>query len=40
MPVQLVTQGQRRLPMKCRAFMDFVMPRLRERLDAARVDAF
>jgi DNA-binding transcriptional LysR family regulator len=31
-PVQLVTQGQRRLPMKCRAFIEFALPRLHQRV--------
>ena len=39
MPVQLVTQGQGRLPMKCRAFIGFAMPRLRERLARGLVGA-
>lgn len=33
MPVSLVYPSQVRLPMKCRAFIDFVAPRLRQRLD-------
>lgn len=32
MPLNLVLQGQGRLPMKCRAFVDFAAPRLSERL--------
>lgn len=36
LPVHLVYHGQRRLPLKLRAFIDFVTPRLRNRLaDAA-----
>ena len=31
-PVSLVYPGQGRLPMKCRAFLDYAAPRLRERL--------
>jgi DNA-binding transcriptional LysR family regulator len=34
-PVQLVYTGQGRLPMKTRAFIDFALGRLRERLQAA-----
>ena len=35
-PVQLLYNAQPRLPLKLRAFVDFVAPRLRERLrDAA-----
>ena len=30
-PVHLVYNGQSRLPLKLRAFVDFVAPRLRER---------
>jgi DNA-binding transcriptional LysR family regulator len=32
MPISLVHAGQRRLPLKLRAFMDFAAPRLRNRL--------
>jgi DNA-binding transcriptional LysR family regulator len=39
MPVQVVTQGQGRLPMKCRAFIAFAMPRLRGRLACGPADA-
>lgn len=35
MPVSLVYPGQRRLPLKLRAFLDYATPRLRERLAAA-----
>jgi DNA-binding transcriptional LysR family regulator len=31
-PVHLVYDAQNRLPLKLRAFVDFVVPRLRERL--------
>ncbi len=31
-PVSLIYPGQGRLPMKCRAFLDYAAPRLRERL--------
>lgn len=31
-PVSLIYAGQGRLPMKCRAFLDYAAPRLRERL--------
>jgi DNA-binding transcriptional LysR family regulator len=35
-PVHLVYDAQNRLPLKLRAFVDFVVPRMRERLiDAA-----
>jgi len=34
MPVNLVYAGQRRLPLKLRAFLDYATPRLRERLQA------
>ncbi len=34
-PVHLVYDGRNRLPLKLRAFVDFVVPRLRERLEAA-----
>ncbi len=34
-PVSLIYPGQGRLPMKCRAFLDFAAARLRERLKAA-----
>ncbi len=34
MPVNLVYTGQRRLPLKLRAFLDYATPRLRERLHA------
>lgn len=34
-PANLIYPGQGRLPMKCRAFLDFAAPRLRERLLAA-----
>ena len=34
MPVNLVYAGQRRLPLKLRAFLDYATPRLRERLHA------
>ena len=34
-PVHLVYEKQNRLPLKLRAFVDFVVPRLRERLTAA-----
>jgi DNA-binding transcriptional LysR family regulator len=34
-PVHLVYDRQNRLPLKLRAFVDFVVPRLRERLDRA-----
>ena len=33
MPVSLIYPGQRQLPLKVRAFLDFATPRLRERLD-------
>jgi DNA-binding transcriptional LysR family regulator len=32
LPISLVHMGQRRLPLKLRAFMDFTAPRLRDRL--------
>jgi DNA-binding transcriptional LysR family regulator len=32
MPVSLVYPGQRHVPLKLRAFLDFATPRLRERL--------
>lgn len=35
LPVHLVYAGHNRLPMKLRAFIDFVVPRLRDRLTAA-----
>lgn len=35
MPASLVYTGQRRLPLKLRAFLDFATPRLRERLATA-----
>lgn len=35
MPASLVYTGQRRLPLKLRAFLDYATPRLRERLAAA-----
>ena len=35
MPVSVVYPGQRRLPLKLRAFLDFATPRLRERLAMA-----
>lgn len=35
LPVQLVYNNQARLPLKLRAFIDFVAPRLRERLKGA-----
>lgn len=36
-PVHLVYAGQNRLPLKLRAFIDFAVPRMRERLlDASR----
>lgn len=35
MPTNLVYTGQRRLPLKLRAFLDFATPRLRERLGTA-----
>jgi len=31
-PISLVHAGQRRLPLKLRAFLDFATPRLRDRL--------
>ena len=34
-PVHLVYDKQKRLPLKLRAFVDFAVPRLRERLMAA-----
>ena len=34
LPVNLVYAGQRRLPLKLRAFLDYAAPRLRERLHA------
>ena len=34
-PVSLIYPGQGRLPMKCRAFLDYAAPRLRERLTAS-----
>ncbi len=34
-PASLVYPGQGRLPMKCRAFLDYAAPRLRQRLGAA-----
>ena len=34
-PVHLVYDKQNRLPLKLRAFVDFVVPRLRDRLMAA-----
>ena len=34
-PVHLVYDKQNRLPLKLRAFVDFVVPRLRDRLAAA-----
>jgi DNA-binding transcriptional LysR family regulator len=34
-PVHLVYDKQNRLPLKLRAFVDFVVPRLRDRLTAA-----
>lgn len=37
-PVHLVYDTQNRLPLKLRAFVDFVVPRLRERLANARFD--
>jgi len=37
-PVHLVYDTQNRLPLKLRAFVDFVVPRLRERLVNARFD--
>lgn len=36
-PVHLVYDKQNRLPLKLRAFIDFVIPRLRERVDAATI---
>ena len=36
-PVHLVYDTQNRLPLKLRAFVDFVVPRLRERLVQARL---
>ncbi len=36
-PVHLVYDAQNRLPLKLRAFVDFVVPRLRERLAQARL---
>lgn len=36
-PVHLVYDSQNRLPLKLRAFVDFVVPRLRERLAKARL---
>ncbi len=35
LPVHLVYHRQKRLPLKLRAFVDFVVPRLRERLPRA-----
>jgi DNA-binding transcriptional LysR family regulator len=35
MPVSLLFDGRRRLPLKLRAFVDFATPRLRERLAQA-----
>jgi DNA-binding transcriptional LysR family regulator len=32
LPISLVHAGQRRLPLKLRAFLDFATPRLRERM--------
>jgi DNA-binding transcriptional LysR family regulator len=34
-PVHLVYDKQNRLPLKLRAFVDFVVPRLRDRVTAA-----
>ena len=31
-PFTLITHGQREIPLKLRAFLDFAVPRLRERL--------
>jgi len=36
-PVHLVYDRQNRLPLKLRAFIDFVIPRLRERLTQAAI---
>ena len=36
-PVHLVYDSQNRLPLKLRAFVDFVVPRLRERLTSAKL---
>ena len=38
-PVSLVHAGQRRLPLKLRAFLDYAAPRLRERLATPRTTA-
>jgi DNA-binding transcriptional LysR family regulator len=38
-PVSLVHGGQAPLPLKLRAFLDFALPRLRERVEAARIMA-
>ena len=38
-PVHLVYDTQNRLPLKLRAFVEFVVPRLRERLVTARIDS-
>jgi hypothetical protein len=36
-PVHLVYDAQNRLPLKLRAFIDFAVPRMRERLKGAAI---
>lgn len=39
MPIHLLYVGQGQIPLKLRAFIDFVVPRMRERLGVSLPDA-